>query len=211
MVPTAFPVGQTSRPEGGHIRVATSKRGCRHSRGEFSSNTEAHVVRTARPVIMPAGRRAEGPRRVVPAAAANHALFAIPSIDPRRPVTGRIIVVLVPAVLDPLRCVAQNVVQAESVLRVAPHRDGSQSPVAAKCLTAGVLSAHICVQRSPHPPAARHAVPAGTDAAKATSMAGAGVPTSMSPGAPGRKSRTRHRNHPFVAAGSSRLTCPTTD
>ena len=57
-------------------------------------------------------------------------------------------------------------------------------------LGSGVLSAGSCWPQSAHQSTARGGVPAGTGAAMATSMPSAGVPASMSPGAPDRKSRT---------------------
>src|SRR5262252_8183112 len=64
---------------------------------------------------------AEVPRNIVPGAAASHASYAA-SDCPRRPITGRAVVVAMPAIRRPLPRIAGHVVQAERVRRVAPGR-----------------------------------------------------------------------------------------
>src|SRR5215510_10181881 len=80
-------------------------------------DTEADMVVPGVAGVPFAVGRAELPRLVVPGTAAHDAATAVAACRPCRAVRRRSVVVVVPAILDPLRNIAAHVVQAERIGR----------------------------------------------------------------------------------------------
>jgi hypothetical protein len=93
------------------------------SRGKHPGNPAADSAAPDDGLVPAAVRRAQVARFVVPGAAAHHAAAAI-AAGPGAAVIWRPLVVVVPAVLDPLPDIAMHVVEAPLVGRVRADLDG---------------------------------------------------------------------------------------
>src|SRR5215475_4211712 len=87
------------------------------STGKRSPDTEAEMVVRVVARVRAAVGGAEVPRFVVPGTAAHDTLSAVATCRPCRAVRRRSVVVVVPAILDPLPDIAVHVVQAECIRR----------------------------------------------------------------------------------------------
>src|SRR5262249_14685972 len=110
-------VGGISRPSAfAVLRLMTSSCRLKDSRcDKRPANPEAEIVDPLSDGARIAERGAETIRREVPGSATVHTVCAIAAFDPGRTIRWRAIVIAVEAILDPLKDIADHVIEAERI------------------------------------------------------------------------------------------------